>query len=661
MREILPAPVLDRLVPLFDRVWTSEGPVVGGYALAMGGTERRYEARLVRCHDDKVLSLVRDITDRTRVEQALLASEQRYALATAAGHAGVWDWNLETNEVYVDPVVKAILGFEDHELSSDAADWTRLVHPDDLPMISARARDHIGGEAPRYEAEHRIFHKDGSIRWLLARGSVVYDDGRPKRMVGTCTDITERKQADEALRQAQADLDRLSRLAALGEFGASIAHEVSQPLTTIMMNARTCVRELGKDTADPQELRASLLDIIEASKHADAVVRRHRELFRHHTIEKGPLSFDEVVRDVAMLAAARLSAHRVIFNVQVPNGLPLVLGDRVQLCEVLLNLVANGIEAMQSVPMNNRVLTVTSGVTPQHEILVSVSDVGVGLDGVDVDRMFAAAYTTKTKGTGLGLSISRTIIDRHGGRIWATRNDGPGATVSFTLPIDAASSAALPAATPAGRVVRSTAESRASRASLLASTATNHHAHVIIRNADKVVRRNHQLFGHHVIGKRPLSVDEVVHDVTRLAARRIAANNVVLNTRITSGLPLVVGDRIQLSQVVLNLISNGIEAMQSIAADERVLTVTSELTPQHEVLVAVSDVGVGLDGVDLDRMFTGPYATEPKSTGVGLSISRTIIVAHGGRIWATRNDGPGATFAFALPAQAPLPGPLPTA
>lgn len=437
MRDVLPASVLERVASAFADVWKSDQPVVVEYVIPLDRTQRHYEARLVRCGHDKVLSVVRDITDRKRTEAALVASEQRYAMATAAGRVGVWDWNLFTHELYVDPWLKRSLGFEDHELADTLEDWSRHLHPDDLPVALARAENHINGLTPTYDAEFRVLTKDGTARWLVSRGSVVLEGGRPVRMVGTYTDITEERTTDEALRHAQAEVDRMSRLAAFGEFAASIAHEVSQPLTAIVMNARACLRWLAHPVPDLSETRAALVEVVDAGKRADEIIKRNRELFRRHIVEKRPVDVNGLVLEVSALTGARMRAHAMKLQTRLERDLAPVLGDRLELCQVLLNLVANAIDSMHAVDENARVIviTTTAGERAPHEVEIAVRDAGVGLAGVDLDRMFTTGYTTKARGTGMGLSICRTIIEAHGGRIGVRANDdGAGATFFFTLP-----------------------------------------------------------------------------------------------------------------------------------------------------------------------------------------------------------------------------------
>jgi PAS domain S-box-containing protein len=435
IRDVLPPSLATLFEECFDRLSSEPAPTIVEYPLDLGGEERHYEARMVPCGDDHVLSVVRDITDRKRAEAALQKVQERYALATAAGGVAVWDWNLETNEFYIDPSLKAMLGYDDDDIANRLDDWTKIMHPDDVTAVLAHARDHVGSDSPYYEVEHRMVHADGSIRWFLTRGSAVRRDGGV-RIVGTETDITRRKESERALRETEAELLRVSRLTELGEFTASIAHEVHQPLTAITLNARACITTLNAAQTDTIEMRAAVDEIIEASAKATEVIRRNRELFKHHRVQKVSLDLSNVIMDTLELTAARRESSNVRLATMVPTRLPPIDGDRVELQQVLLNLIANSIEAMESVePRLRAIWIVASAVPSQGVVQVSVSDNGIGLDGVDMERIFSRFYTTKTNGTGVGLSLCRSIIDAHGGRLWAQPNFPRGATFSFTVPM----------------------------------------------------------------------------------------------------------------------------------------------------------------------------------------------------------------------------------
>jgi signal transduction histidine kinase/ABC-type uncharacterized transport system substrate-binding protein len=253
-------------------------------------------------------------------------------------------------------------------------------------------------------------------------------------------DVTQRKRSERMLIQAQADLSRLSRLTALGEFTASIAHEIRQPLTVILLNAKTCLRWLSGGSPDVTEFRAALTDVVDAGQRANEIIRRNRELFKSHTVQRTPLDIKAVISDVEELARARLEAAQVTLVTSVPPDVPAVQGDRVELQQVLLNLIGNSIDAMDGAGADSRLIEISSGLAPDGNVRVSVRDTGVGLQDVDRARMFELSYTTKPAGSGVGLSISRSIVEAHGGQLWAEESSGRGATFSFTLPVHSADS-----------------------------------------------------------------------------------------------------------------------------------------------------------------------------------------------------------------------------
>ena len=257
---------------------------------------------------------------------------------------------------------------------------------------------------------------------------------RRNEVLAVVRDVTAQKRSQQALNETQSDLSRLSRLTALGEFAASIAHEIRQPLTGILVNASTCLRWLGKSTPDLAEIRDSLSDIVEAGQRANEIIRRNRELFKYHTVQMTLLDIREVIGEVEMLARSRLQTSNVRLITVVTGEVPAVYGDRVELQQVLLNLVGNSIDALEGIDANARLIEIASSLSPDGAVKVSVRDTGVGLAGVDRERMFALAYTTKPSGSGVGLSISRSIVEAHGGRLWAEETI-QGATFCFTLPV----------------------------------------------------------------------------------------------------------------------------------------------------------------------------------------------------------------------------------
>ena len=249
--------------------------------------------------------------------------------------------------------------------------------------------------------------------------------------------LSEQKRAEEALREAQADLAHVTRVTTLGEVAASIAHEVNQPLAAVVANAEACLRWLGREIPDLDAARRSVEWIIDDANRASEVIRRVRALANKSDVEKAPLDINDVVKEVIALVQGELVSHRVSLRMEFANALPVVPADRVELQQVVINLVMNGIEAMQSVTDRPRELLIRSLQDETQQVLVSVTDCGVGISAENADRLFNAFFTTKANGMGMGLSICRSIIEAHGGRLWASANLPHGATFQFTLPVSA--------------------------------------------------------------------------------------------------------------------------------------------------------------------------------------------------------------------------------
>jgi C4-dicarboxylate-specific signal transduction histidine kinase len=250
-------------------------------------------------------------------------------------------------------------------------------------------------------------------------------------------DLTERKHVEGALRDAQANLAHVMRVTTLGELTASIAHEVNQPLAAVVANAEACLGWLGRGTPDLDAARRSVEWIIDDGNRASEVIRRVRALANKTEIEKVPLDVNDLVSEVIALVRRELISHRVTLRTEFAPALPMILGDRVQLQQVMINLVMNGIEAMRSFTDRPRELAIRSRQDETQQVLLSVTDCGVGIAAENADRLFSPFFTTKSGGMGMGLSICRSIMEAHGGRLWATPNVPHGATFQFTLPVKA--------------------------------------------------------------------------------------------------------------------------------------------------------------------------------------------------------------------------------
>jgi PAS domain S-box-containing protein len=260
---------------------------------------------------------------------------------------------------------------------------------------------------------------------------------RVEAVLAISRDLTEHVLASEALREAQMELAHVARVTTLGELTASISHEVNQPLAAIVNAAAACLRWLDHATPNLDEARSAVEWITKEANRASEVIRRVRALAKKTDIEKAPLDINDVVREVIALVQRELISHQVSLRTEFAPALPMILGDRVQLQQVIINLVMNGIEAMQSVTDRPRKLIIRSGRDETHRVLVSVTDCGVGVSAENADQLFNAFFTTKPSGMGMGLSICRSIMEAHGGRLWATANVPHGATFQFTLPVNA--------------------------------------------------------------------------------------------------------------------------------------------------------------------------------------------------------------------------------
>jgi two-component system, LuxR family, sensor kinase FixL len=289
----------------------------------------------------------------------------------------------------------------------------------------------------RWEGELIHARRDGTQVVVASRWALQLDErGKPIGVLETNNDITERKRAEEALHKAQAELAHVTRVATLGEMTASIAHEVNQPLGAVVNNASACLRWLAGPAPNLEEARKSATLIIADGHRASQIIGRIRAFVKKAPPRKDWLDINETILEVIALARSEAQQSRVSLQTQLSKEVPLILGDRIQLQQVILNLIINAIEAMSGVAEGPRELKVGSGKDDSQGVLVAVRDSGPGLDLESLDHLFTAFFTTKPQGMGMGLAISRSIIEAHGGRLWATANEHRGATFQFTLPAD---------------------------------------------------------------------------------------------------------------------------------------------------------------------------------------------------------------------------------
>ena len=306
------------------------------------------------------------------------------------------------------------------------------VHPEDIPVLSEKIeRARRTGDDLDYQI--RLQMADGPVKHLRTIAYRTQDrDGRPE-YIGAVQDVTQRWLAQEALSNARSELAHMARVTSLGALTASIAHEVNQPLSGIITNTSTCLRMLAADPPNVEGARETARRTIRDGNRAADVITRLRALFSKKNAPTETVDLTEATREVIALSWSELQKSRLVVRTELADDLPTIMGDRVQLQQVILNLLLNASDAMSGVDDRPRQLVIRTERDDDH-VHLTVQDVGVGFEPQVVDRLFDAFYTTKSAGMGIGLSVSRSIIENHRGRLWATSNDGPGATFSFSIP-----------------------------------------------------------------------------------------------------------------------------------------------------------------------------------------------------------------------------------
>jgi PAS domain S-box-containing protein len=377
-------------------------------------------------------TLLTDIEDRIKAEDALRTSERELGLIIETIPALVWSAGPGGEVNYMNRRVVNYTGATLEILARDG--WTNFLHPDDFEP-TLRVWSHAVATGGEYEVQYRLRRSDGAYRWFQAVGQLLRDgEGRVTRWYGLLIDIDDRKRMEEDLRATQSRLSRATQTATVGELAASIAHEINQPLAAVVANGHACLRWLTAEPPSLPKAREAAERIVRDGKEAGEVVRRIRALFRRAALEKVALDLNDVIGEVLRLLGGETTKRRVSVETDLETTLPPVVADRIQLQQLVLNLLINGLDAMDEVADRPRKLSIRSTRHCEDTALVEIGDSGVGLK--DPDKVFEAFFTTKANGMGMGLTICRSIVEAHEGRLWASSAEGPGTIFHFTLPLN---------------------------------------------------------------------------------------------------------------------------------------------------------------------------------------------------------------------------------
>jgi PAS domain S-box-containing protein len=418
---------------------TGEARVIGKRiemtAVRADGSEFPVELAITRIPLDGPPSFtgyLRDITERQQSEEQLRRSEAFLAEGQYLSSTGSFSWSVATDRIAWSHEVYRIYGL-DPAMPITMAHFGSRLHPDDIAHVT----DHINRarvDGSDFEVDYRAVMDDHSVKYLHAVAHATRDrDGRLE-YIGAVQDVTERHVSEEALGKVRSELAHVARVTSLGALTASIAHEVSQPLSGIITNASTCLRMLAAEPPNVSGARETARRTIRDGNRAAEVITRLRALFAKKSAATDAVDLNEATREVIALSLGELQRSRVILRPELADDLPTVAGDRVQLQQVILNLLLNAADAMHGVDDRPRQVVIRTARDDDDRVRVTVQDAGVGVEPQGVEKLFDAFYTTKTGGMGIGLAVSRSIIESHHGRLWAAPNDGPGATFAFSIP-----------------------------------------------------------------------------------------------------------------------------------------------------------------------------------------------------------------------------------
>jgi NO-binding membrane sensor protein with MHYT domain/nitrogen-specific signal transduction histidine kinase len=401
--------------------------IVLGLALLTSWLDRRFAAQTLELQEEKL-----------QRSEAYLAEAQRLS------HTGSFGWRPSTGEIFWSEETFRIFQYD----RTTRPTWKLVlqrVHPEEAALVK-QTIERASQDGKDFEHEYRLVIPEGAIKHVNVVAHALNDESEDIEFVGAVMDVSDRNRAEEALRQAQADLAHVNRATTMGELTASLAHEVNQPIAAAVTDAKTCLRWLTRDHPDVEEARAAAMRIVKDGTRASDIVSRIRLLFQKGERQWELVDVNEVIQEMIVLLRGEATRYSISVRAELATDLPQVTGDRVQFQQVLMNLMMNSIDAMKDVD-GTRELIIKSQRDENGQVLISVSDTGVGLPPQQADNIFNAFFTTKTHGTGMGLRISRSIVESHGGRLWAADNSPRGATFQFILPAAIADRASSAAAT----------------------------------------------------------------------------------------------------------------------------------------------------------------------------------------------------------------------
>jgi PAS domain S-box-containing protein len=395
---------------------------------------REANAELERRVAARTADLQEEVLRRRATEATLRASEERWRSMFEASAVGIAVIDQQNHFAAANEAFQKMVGYTSEELQSLGP--LDITHEEDRKATQEMIEDVQSGKRQDYHTEKRYYRKDGKVIWVRVSTARALDSSSALQSIpAIIEDITERKRAEVAWHDAREALSRATRLTVMGELSASIAHEINQPLAAIITNGHACERFLTFSPPDLDEVKDAVGEIVRDGRRASEVLKRIRAMSKNSAPERGQVDVNHAIAEVLALTRDELLRHRVSVQTDLHSNLPTIMADRVQLQQVVLNLIMNGIDAMRAVADRSRILTVRSLLSDRGNIAVNVADSGIGLDPANRERIFDTFFTTKPEGMGMGLAISNTIIEAHRGRLWAESGSPFGAVFAFTLPL----------------------------------------------------------------------------------------------------------------------------------------------------------------------------------------------------------------------------------